>query len=746
MADNPTQDIEAAPQTDLAETPKVKRKGVKRRAFLIGGAAIVGGGLFAMGWADRSARSDAIKLTAKAGETSFLGWIKIADDDKITLYSPHIDFGQGSQTGLMQMLAEELDADIKNIVVEQAPAAMGFANVALGRAFLGEMTGAGIASMLPTSLISMLARSMPLQITGGSSAIRGTGQFGFRVIGAATRLALIEEAASRLSVPVSELSTAESRVTHAKSNKSLRYGELAAGAASRNLTDNPKLKERSQYRVIGKDVPRLDIPSKVDGSAKYGIDFALPNMRVATVMMSPVRGGALQSVDIAPAMAVSGVEKVIKLTDAVVVVGKGYWQAKKGVEALIPKFSDGGHAALSTASIFEAQGKLNATGADIAAPSGGKLLTADYKAPFLHQAMMEPFAMTAHFEKGKLSVWGGTQDPISARQVLAAAAGIGFEDVTFNTMIMGGGFGRRFPPYSEILGQLAQTAKQVPFPVKLIWSRETDVQHGAYRPQVAARLQGALGSDKKIAEWASDYAQNDDAAAEGTLPYSIPKFEARHHAYISNQVNAYWRSVNASQHGFFNESFVDELAHAAGEDPYQFRRKHLAAGSRHLAVLDAVAKRSGWGTALPAGIGRGIAMVESFGTIVAEVVEATTNADGTPKALKAWAVVDCGTTVNPKNADAQIAGGLIMGLSSAIGEEITLEGGVVQQSNFGDYPVMKMADAPPVIDVHFIESGARMGGIGEPGLPPAAPALANALFAATGKRVRQLPIRAQAKA
>jgi isoquinoline 1-oxidoreductase subunit beta len=740
MADHPTLEIDAAPAAPA------KRKGVKRRAFLIGGAAVVGGGLFAMGWADRSARSDAIKLTAKAGEASFLGWIKIANDDKITLYSPHIDFGQGSQTGLMQMLAEELDADIKQIIVEQAPAAMGFANVALGRSFIGEMLGSTIGNMLPTSLLSMLARSMPLQITGGSSAIRGTGQHGFRVIGASTRLALIEEAASRLSVPAAELTTADSRVVHAKSQKSLRYGELAAGAASRKLTDSPKLKERGQYRVIGKDIARLDIPSKVDGSAKYGIDFALPNMRVAAIMMAPVRGGTLQSVDTQPATAIAGVEKVLKLSDAIAVVAKGYWQAKKGIDALTPKFSDGGHAKLSTASIFAAQDKLNATGAAIAAPAGGKLLTEQYKAPFLHQAMMEPFAMTAHYQNGKLSVWGGTQDPISARQVLAAAAGIDFEDVSFNTMIMGGGFGRRFPPYSEILGQLAQIAKQVPYPVKLIWSREQDVMHGAYRPQVAARLQAGLGSDKKIAAWASDYAQNDDAGPEGAVPYAIPNFEARHHAYISNQVNAYWRSVNASQHGFFNESFVDELAHAAGEDPYQFRRKHLPAGSRHLAVLDAVAKRSGWGSALPAGTGRGIAMVESFGTIVAEVVEATTNEDGTPKILKAWAVVDCGTTVNPKNAETQIAGGMIMGLSSAVGEEITLDGGAVQQSNFGDYPIMKMAEAPAVIDVHFIESGARMGGIGEPGVPPAAPALANALFAATGKRIRTLPIRAQAKA
>jgi isoquinoline 1-oxidoreductase beta subunit len=353
--------------------------------------------------------------------------------------------------------------------------------------------------------------------------------------------------------------------------------------------------------------------------------------------------------------------------------------------------------------------------------------------------------MVAHFKDGKLEVWGGTQDPLAAKKLLAEAADIAFDDVTLHVTLMGGGFGRRFPPYSEILWQVAKTAKSVPYPVKLIWSREEDVKHGAYRPQVAARLQAALANDGKIASWVSDYAQNDDAGGEATVPYNIPEFEPRHHAYISNQVNAYWRSVNASQHGFFNESFVDELAHLAGEDPYQFRRKHLAAGSRHLAVLETVAKRAGWGTPLPKGVGRGIAIVESFGTIVAEVIEATTKEDGAPKVLKAFAVVDCGTTVNPLNAEAQIQGGIIMGLSSAIGEAITLEAGVVQQNNFTDYPVMLMADTPPVIDVHFIESDARIGGIGEPGVPPAAPALANALFMATGKRVRNLPILTQAK-
>lgn len=719
--------------------------GIKRRAFLIGGAAIVGGGLFAVYWSDSSARKRAVELTTKGKDGSFLSWVKISEDDTVTVYSPHIDFGQGSHTALAQMVAEELDADWSKVVVEHAPADPSFANSALGQGFMADMSGQpGIVAALPASFISMAARSMNLQITGGSSAVRFTGQSGMRVAGAAAREALVAEAAERLKVPASELTTLDSRVIHAKTSTSLRYGELAQAAAARSLNSDVKLKERKDFRYIGQGIHRLDIPAKVDGSATYGIDFTLPDMRVATIVMAPVRGGKLTSVDTAPAMAVKGVEKVIKLDDAVVVIAKGYWQATNGMQALSPQFSDGGHGGLSTASIYAAQDKLNASGEKLVAPADGKLLTAEYKAPFLHQAMMEPFAMTAHHKDGKLDMWGGLQDPLGTRMMMAEIAGLDAANVMFHPMIMGGGFGRRFPPYSQIIGQLTKIAMQVPYPVKLIWSREQDVQHGAYRPQVAARLQAVTGK-KRMAAWASDYAQNDDAAAEGTVPYAIPNFEARHHEYISNQVNAYWRSVNASQHGFFNESFVDELAHAEGEDPYQFRRNHLKAGSRPLLVLDTVAQRAGWGTPLPEGRARGIAMVESFGTIVAEVVEASLKEDGTPKVHKAWAVVDCGTTVNPLNAAAQIEGGVIMGLSSAIGEQITLDKGAVVESNFGDYPVMKLADAPE-IDVHFIESGAKMGGIGEPGLPPAAPALANALFALTGKRIRQLPILAQAKA
>ena len=753
MADNPN------PNLDV-ETPETrpKRKGVKRRAFLIGSALLAGGGAFGLWWGDSSAAKRAKALTETGKDHNFLSWMKIAEDDVVTVYSPHIDFGQGSHTALAQMLADELDADWAKVKVEQAPADTAFANTPLGKGFLAEMSGyPGVINALPTAILSMITRSMPLQITGGSSAVRYTGQVGMRAVGAAVRLALIEEAASRLGVAASELATADSKVTHARSGRSLRYGELAAGAALRSLNSEAKLKERNDYKLIGKPVPRMDIPAKVDGSAIYGIDFTLPEMRVATVAAAPVRGGKLVSVDEKPAMAVKGVEKVVKLDDAVIVVAKGYWQALKGLQALSPNFSDGGHAGVSTASVYAAQDALRKGGkpdneggeGDVDAAfsaAEAKLVEAEYRVPFLHHAMMEPFALTARYKDGKLEFWGGLQDPLSARTRAAKAADLSVDDVIFHPMIMGGGFGRRFPDVTEIIDQVALLAKQLPYPVKLIWSREEEVRHGTYRPQSSAHLKAALDKDGRITAWRTDYVQSGDAEAETSFIYAIPATSRRHFAYQSNQIDGPWRSVNSTQIGFYNESFIDELAHAAGHDPYQFRRKHLPEGSRYQRVLDEVAKRSGWGTPLPAGVGRGIAIVESFGSIAAEVVEATVKEDGNPKLLKAWAVVDCGTTVNPLNGEAQISGGMIMGLSSALGEAINLDKGAVVESNLSDYPILKLADAPPQIDVHFIESGAKMGGLGEPGVPPASPALANALFAATGKRVRELPILAQAKA
>jgi isoquinoline 1-oxidoreductase subunit beta len=747
MADNPTLEMEA--------TAPVKRKGVKRRMFLIGGVAAVGAGLFGISMADSNAAKNAAKLVGGKSEHVFATWLKIAQDNSITIYSPHTDIGQGSNTGLAQMLAEELDAAWDQVKLVSAPAESAFANVGLGRGFLAEMTGQpAIINGVPQSFLSFIARQMNLQITGGSSALRFTGQVTFQKVGAATRLALIETAAKRLGVPVAELTTQDSHVIHAKSARSLTYGALAAEAATRSLDNEPALKDPKQYRLMRQSLPRLDIPAKVDGTAQYGMDFTVPDMRVATIMAAPARGGKLTSVDEAPALAVKGVEKVIKLEDAVAVVGKGYWAAISGLRALSPQFSDGGNGGISTASIFTTYDDLIAKGepageageGDVKAALGSKPVQAKYQVPFLHHAMMEPFALTAHHKDGRLNIWGGMQDPLASKMKAVEVSGLAADAVTFHPMLIGGSFGRRLPMYMEIVEQVTKLAMQLPYPVKLIWSREEEIAQGAYRPQSSAILKAKVDGNKRIAAYSNDYAQTESAEAETTFIYNLPVVARRHYEHASNQITGAWRSVNSTQQGFYNESFMDELAHSAGIDPVEFRRNHLTAGSRHLLVLDTVAQRSGWGTPLPEGVGRGVAIVESFKTIVAHVIEASVKEDGSPKVHRVFTVVDAGSIVNPDAALAQIEGGTIMGLSSAIGEAITLDKGAVQQSNFSDYPILKLADAPIAHDVHFINSGAPMGGIGEPGVPPAAPALANALFAATGKRVRNLPILDQAKA
>lgn len=719
--------------------------GVKRRAFLIGGAALIGGGIFALQYGDHAARRDALALTRRGNAGSFAGWLRIGEDDKVTLYSPHIDMGTGNATALAQMAADELDGDWDRVTVEQAPAVDAFANAWLAKGFVGEVAdGATWPDSVPHSLYSLMARKVAGQITGGSSATRFTGQHGFRVLAAAARQALVEEAAARLGVPAGELSTAKGIVIHTKSGKVLRYGELAAKAAERDLNPAPKLKAAKEFAYIGQSVPRIDIPAKVDGSAKYGIDFALPDMRIAAVMAVPVRGGKLESVDAAPAMAVNGVERVVTLDNAVAVVAKGYWPAIQGLRALEPKFSDGGNGAVSTAGIFAAQEALIKAEAVVPDRNGGKLVEASYRAPFLHHMMMEPYALSAHHKDGKLDVWGGMQDPLGARNAAAEAAGLSPDDVTFHAMPLGGGFGRKLPGENAIIEQVVRLAMESPWPVKVIWPREEEVRQGTYRPQTAISLKAALGKDGKVSAWHSTFSQDAQMEAGMKSLYAFPEIEQNRAKHETHILVASWRSVEASQHGFFHECFMDELAQAAGADPLEFRKRHLAAGSRAARVLDAAAKAAGWGTPLPEGTGRGIAVVECFGTVCAHVVQASLREDGYPRVEKVWAAVDCGQVVNPRNAEAQVMGGIIMGLSSAIHEEITVEKGAVEQSSFNDYPLLTLAETPEIA-IEFLASDAPMGGLGEPGLPPAAPALANALYAATGKRVRQLPIRDQAK-
>jgi isoquinoline 1-oxidoreductase subunit beta len=433
----------------------------------------------------------------------------------------------------------------------------------------------------------------------------------------------------------------------------------------------------------------------------------------------------------------------------VIVVAKGYWQALTGLRALSPKFTDGGSGEVSSTSIYADHDALLKRGkpddetneGDVKAAfavTGARKAEAHYRLPYLHHAMMEPFALTAHYKDGKLDMWGGLQDPLGARGKMAEVSGLSLDNVMFHPQNIGGGFGRRNVSQAQVIEQAIKLAMQVSYPVKLIWSREEDVQQGCYRPQSSARLTGAIDANGMVTAITYDMVENtpDDETGHS---YNIPNSASRCYNYASNQVFGVWRSVTYTQLIFYVECFMDELATLASEDPYKFRRKHLKDGSREQRVLDEVAKRSGWGTPIPKAIGRGIAIMSGHGTVVAQVVEASLQADGKPKLHRVTCVVDCGTTVSPQNARGQVQGGIIMGLSSAISEAVTLEAGKVQQSNFSDYRILTLADTPP-IDVYFMESDAPIGGLGEPCLPPAAPALANALFAATGKRFRTLPL------
>ncbi|HSH92301.1 MAG TPA: molybdopterin cofactor-binding domain-containing protein, partial [Ramlibacter sp.] len=660
---------------------------MKRRTWLIGTGAVIGGalGVGVVGLAVRDQYFD--KRARDIAKPSLLaGWISITPDDIVTVYIPHSDMGQGSFTALAMMAAEELDADWKQVRAEQAPADPAFANRHFIEGFL--MKGnkvPGFARGAATLTFGEIGRLAKMQITGGSGAVRFTGQMGLRAAGAAAREMLVSAAAVQLGVPISELTTKAGRVTHAASKRSVRYGELVQRAAEMGAPTNVILKKRSEFRLIGTAPPRMDIPAKVTGRTKYGIDVALPGMLVATVMASPVHGEKLVRVDEAPALAVKGVRKVVKLPNAVAVVADGYWQARTGLMALKPEFSTGPNAGVTSemitsrfiATLDTGEAKKLVAQGDPAKASGTRI-SATYTVPFLHHATMEPINVTAQWDNGKLKAWGSEQDALGARANLADVSGLAMADVEFTPMSLGGGFGRRSAPKKDHLAQVVEIAKAMsPAPVKLIWSREEDFAQGAYRPSVATRIEATLDDKGQVQAWQQKFIDSPELINEGfPLPYPIANQRIDAVAAPTHVRYGAWRSVAHSQHGFFTESFVDELAAAAKRDPLEFRRAHLPEGSRHRKVLDEAAKRAGWGTPLPAGHARGIALVESFGSVVAEVIEASVEA-GVPKVHKVTAVVDCGFVVHSDTAAAQVQGGIIMGLSSALGEAITIKDGAV---------------------------------------------------------------------
>ncbi len=730
---------------------------MNRRKFLIGGttaagALIVGYALWPSG---RLGRANLI--AAKPGERFLASWIKIADDGTITAVIPHCDMGTGIFTSLSQMAADELDADWTNVRAETAPSDPLFANSAMAEGFVLEQENMAVGSIpdfLRGSAINsmrVIAEYMDLQTTGGSCAVRFTGVYGMRVAGAAVREMLVKAAAARMNAPAEEFRTEMSRVIHLPSGKSFGYGELAARAAEYSPSAHPKLKARIAYKLIGKPVARLDIPAKVNGATKYGIDTQLPDMWYGAIRISPAFGGKLVSVNEAVVAQNRGVKKVVKLDDAVVVLADRFWRARNAADALEPVFDRGASAEVTSKTIRDLHldalknGKIKkdlSIGSGANALNSGTLVERMYNVPYLAHAPMEPVNATAVYKHdGTLEVWAGTQDGLGSRAFCAKTAGLPLDKVTFHLLPSGGSYGRRLPDLWNFLTYAVKTAMAAPgMPVKLIFTREQEMQHDYYRPNVTSRFRAAVNNEGLPIAWVNEYTTDDDPNAEAHIVYGV-----RNQNYGTAKVPAHvptgpWRSVEASWHGFFVESFMDELAHQTKRDPLEYRLALLKEKPRYAATLSLAAEKAGWGTALTAGYGRGIAMVECFGTIVAHVAEVEVTSDGAVKVHRVTTAADCGMAVNPDGFKAQMEGAIIFGLSAALYGEITIDRGAVVQQNFPDYDMVRLEECPS-IDVYIHESEAPLGGAGEPGIPPVAPAVTNAIFAATGVRIRELPIK-----
>lgn len=733
---------------------------MNRRMFLIGGATAAGALVVGYGLWPGGRLAGANLLAAKSGERFVANWIKIAPDDIITVVIPHCDMGTGTYTSLSQMAADELDADWTKVRAETAPADPLFANAPLvEELYLGgrNMT----ADSIPTFLQGLtavtfrtLAERWNRQTTGDSCSVRMTGVYGMRIAGAAVREMLVKAAAARMSKQVEAFRTEMSRVIHVPSGKSFGYGELAAEAAEHSPSSHPKLKARSAYKLVGKPIPRFDIPAKVKGATQYGIDTQLPDMWYGAIKISPVFGGKLVSVSEESVARSRGVKKVVRLDDAVVVLADRFWRARNAVDALEPVFDNRDNGEVSSKTIRNLHlaalknGKIKqdlSTGTGADALKNGTIVERTYNVPYLAHAPMEPVNATALYKNdGSLEVWAGTQDGLGSRAFCARVAGIHLNKVTFHLLPRGGAFGRGLPGQWNFLTYAVKTAMAVPgVPVKLIFTREQDMQHDFYRANVTSCLKAAVDKDGMPIAWVNNYTTNEGLSHRAHIFYGVPN-----QAYGAVKTAAgvpigAWRSVEASVHCFFTESLIDELAHQANQDPLEYRGRLLKDKPRHLATLKLAAEKAGWGRPLPLGRARGIAMVECFGTIVAHVAEVEVSDTGAVRVHRITSAADCGMAVNPDGFRAQIEGAIVFGLSAALYGEITIDRGAVVQQNFPDYQVVRFAECPD-IEVHIHESNAPLGGAGEPGVPPVAPAVTNAIFAATGVRIRELPIKSHA--
>lgn len=727
-----------------------------RRALIATGVAA--GGVLAIGVALHPGnRGPRLRGLVAAGDEALLtAWLKIGRDNRATVIVPHAEMGQGAHSVLAQMLADELDADWRLVSVQEAPAHEEYANYALGRGYLlGDADIPRPLAGVVDGAFLKLMRLWDMQVTGGSMSIRTTGLHAMRVAGAAARHMLAQAAAAAWQVPVAELALADSRIGHKPTDRTATYADFALAAAALSPPDKPRLKSPAEFRLIGAPMPRLDIPAKVDGSAVFGIDAQVPRQeretKVATVRRSPVFGGTVAALQDDAALAVPGVRQVVNLGDAVAVVADGYAAARKGLAAVDAAWENNGNGVVDQAAIFaqfardltqaEAEGggeaDLDRGDVEAALANASRRFEAEYRVPYLAHAAMEPPNCTVWLRNGICDVWTGTQNPLGARAQVAEILGLEPAAVTVHNAYLGGGFGRRF--VDDYVRQAAAIAKAVPgTPVKLIWSREEDIAQDFYRPAVLSRFRAGLDADGRPVAWANLYVDKHEPPEAPLVPYAIANQRIRHVASPTHVPFGVWRSVDHSQHAFFTESFVDELARLAGRDPYAYRRSLLAHAPRHLAVLDAAAKAANWEAPRTAGKGRGIAVHASFGTIVAQVAEVAV-ADGKVSVERVCCAVDAGFAVNPDGLVAQMESGIVYGLSAALHGEIGIEAGRVRQSNFHDYPVLRI-DEMPVVDTVIVNSGEALGGGGEPGTPPVAPALANAICDATGARLRELPI------
>ena len=705
--------------------------GMSRRMLLKAGLASGGGLLLSL-------RMPVLPARAAAPSADFVpnAFIRIAPTGQVTLTMPYVEMGQGTYTSIPMLIAEELEVELGQIALEHAPPD----EKRYGNPLLGGV-----------------------QATGGSTAIRAVWQ-PLREAGAAARTMLVAAAAKRWNVEPASCRAEKGTVIHSASRSKLSYGALAQAAAALPVPEKVALKRPEDFKLIGTPAKRLDTPPKVNGSAMFGIDARPAGVKIATLAQSPVFGGRLKSVDDSKAKAVRGVRQIVRLDDAVAVVADHMGAAIKGLAALVIAWDDGPHAALSTediardyAAALENPGAVAESRGDVerAMAAAVTKVTAQYQVPFLAHAALEPMNCTVHVRKDGCEIWVGNQVLARAQATAAEVTGLPPEKITVHNHLIGGGFGRRL----EIDGvtRAVQIARQVEGPVKVVWTREEDIQHDMYRPFFSDTF--AAGLDDKgmpvawrhrfagssiLARWLPPAFNNgiDPETIEGAvhLVYALPNF---HVEYIRKEPpgirTAFWRSVGPSHSVFVVESFIDELAAAAKRDPVAYRQALLDNAPRARAVLDLAAEKAAWGQPLPKGAGRGVSLQHVFGTYMAQVAEVEVANDGSVRVKRVVCAVDCGSVVNPNTIEAQIQGAVIFGISAALHGEITLKNGRVEQSNFDDYQVVRINEAP-VIEVHIVSNNEAPGGIGEPGTSAIMPAIANAVFAATGKRLRKLPI------